>query len=147
MAATLPPGALLCASREELTLTVSSDKDVPLAFAAWGWGFFGLSLISSSLPSPGRSWSLENCWDWRLGWFFALVVRCGAHSTVLSHQRRLSACLAAASWLGRSGGRLFFSLVLDRTMLTCEAGKRNRQLFFSEQLESGRGGESLRDPS
>lgn len=70
--------------------------------------FFGLSLISSSLPSSRRSWSPENCWDWRLGQFFALVVRCGARSTVLGHQRLLSACLAAASWLRRSGGWLVF---------------------------------------
>lgn len=91
-----------------------------------GVGFFGLSLISTSLPVPGRRWSPGNRGELEAGWVPALVVRCGSRSAVWSHQpRAFSLNPQPESLLAlvqeRVGCCVF--LALDRTVLTRGAGK------------------------
>lgn len=108
-----------------------------------GVGIFGLSLISTSLPIPGRRWRPGNHRELEAGWVRAWVVRCGSRSTVWSHQPQ--AFSPNPSWLWWMGG-------FSGTGQDCAhtwSWQKNRELFFVEQLELKRGGENvpMRSPS
>lgn len=114
-----------------------------------GVGFFALSLISPSLPIPGRRWSPQGAGGW--------MSSCrGCEMWITQHRLEPSATgfqpeSPASIPLG-SGAREGWVLYFSGTGQDCAhtwGWQKNRELFFMEQLELERGGENVptRSPS